>query len=367
MTKNRLERVCTFMQQNKIQGIAINAGTDLKYFTGLDFHLSERPAILFLTDESRAALVFPEFEKDKVSQATIPLSTFPYSEDAHTWPAAVRKALDHLALRQAALAVQPTAMRYLEMELLQRADESIRVISGADIFRDIYMQKDNQEIEAVQKAVEIAQLALLNTLPQIKPGKTEKEIANQLVINLLEAGSEPELPFSPIVAGGPNSANPHANPSDRPLQNGDILIIDWGARCQGYVSDLTRSFAIGRMPAPFEEIARIVLAANQAARAFIQPGAIAKEVDAQARAVIEKAGYGAQFLHRTGHGIGQLPHEDPYISQVSATVLKPGMIFTIEPGIYLSGQGGVRIEDNTLVTESGVETLSSLPRDLVVL
>jgi len=367
MTSTRLERACSLMQKNNIKALAINAGPDLKYFTGLDFHLSERPAILLISASGKAGFVFPEFEKDKILQSRIALDAFPYPEDPQTWQAVIRQTLDCLGLAEESLAALPTAMRFLEMDLLQKAGAKVKIISGEEIFMNMYVQKDKQELAAVRKAIDIAQLALLNTLPQVKPGKTEKEIANSLVVNLLNAGCEPELPFSPIVAGGPNSANPHANPGDRPLHEGDMLIIDWGARYDGYVSDLTRTFAIGSIPDQFKEIAAIVLSANEAGRAKIKPGIQAMDVDAAARAVITKAGYGGQFLHRTGHGIGQLPHEDPYISQVSSTILKPGMLFTIEPGIYLSGEGGVRIEDNVVVTDSGVETLSSLPRELVVL
>jgi Xaa-Pro dipeptidase len=367
MTAQRLERVCALMQQYNVEALAINAGPDLKYLTGLDFHLSERPALLLLTAAGKASFVFPEFEQDKASHSAIPVDLFPYPEDVKVWPAVVYHALADLNLIKIPLAVSPIAMRFLEMDLLRQAVPETEFISGEDIFRDIYICKDEQEIRAVRKAMEIAQIALLNTLPFIEPGKTEKAIANQLVINLLNAGCEPELPFSPIVAGGPNSANPHANPGDRPLQTGDILIIDWGARFDGYVSDLTRTFAIGSIPEPFEEICSIVLSANQAARARIKPGVVAGDVDASARDTIIDGGYGKQFLHRTGHGIGQLPHEEPYISSVSTTVLQPGMLFTIEPGIYLTGIGGVRIEDNVLVTESGVDTLSDLPRNLIIL
>ncbi len=367
MTTQRLERVRSLMQQYKIQALAINAGPDLKYFTGLDFHLSERPAILLLSAAGKSAFIFPEFEKDKAAQSSIPVELFPYPEDIKTWPMVVYHALAGADLLKSSLAVSPVAMRFLEMDLLRKAVPEIQIVSGEDIFRDVFIQKDEQEIRAVRKAMEIAQTALLNTLPFIQTGKTEKEIANQLVVNLLNAGCEPELPFSPIVAGGANSANPHANPGNRPLQTGDMLIIDWGARFEGYVSDLTRTFAIGRLPQPFEEIGHIVLSANQAARAKARPGLAACEVDAAARSTIVDGGYGKYFLHRTGHGIGQLPHEEPYISQTSTTVLQPGMLFTIEPGIYLTGQGGVRIEDNVVVTQSGVETLSSLPRDVTVL
>ena len=367
MPTERLQRVCALMQEQNIQAVAINAGADLKYFTSLDFHLSERPAILLINPACEAAFIFPEFEKDKVSQATIPLQTFPYPEDAKLWPGVVQKALQALQISSAALAVNPGVMRFLEIDLLQQASADLQIVSGADIFRDIYIRKDEHELESMRQAVKIAQDALLNTLPHVKPGKTEKEIANLLVVNLLNAGSEPELAFSPIVAAGPNSANPHANPSDRKMQTGDMLIIDWGARHQGYVSDITRTFAIGTLPEDFAKLAKIVLEANQSARSLAAPGRIAKDIDAAARSVISKAGYGENFLHRTGHGIGLNAHEEPFISSVSSTVLQAGMTHTVEPGIYLTGKGGIRIEDNIVITSDGAETLTSLPREIQII
>ena len=367
MAMNRLERVCALMRDRKIQALAVNAGSDLKYLTGLDFHLSERPAILILTAQGKGAFIFPEFEKDKAAQSQIPVKPFPYPEDPKLWPAVAGKAVESLGLGEASLAVSPTSMRFLEMNLLKNGAPKITTISGAEIFRDIFIQKDEEEIAAARKAVEIAQMALLQTLPHIQVGKSEHEIANLLVINLLKAGSEPELAFSPIIAAGPNSANPHANPGSREMQAGDMLIIDWGARYDGYVSDITRTFAIGHIPEGFGQIAQTVLTANQTARGLVKPGVMARDVDSAARDVISAAGYGENFLHRTGHGIGLNAHEDPYISQASGTLLERGMLFTVEPGIYLTGKGGVRIEDNVVVTGSGVETLTSLPRDIVIL
>jgi Xaa-Pro dipeptidase len=367
MASNRLERICALMRKHEVQALAVNAGSDLIYFTGLEFHLSERPAILLLTAQGKAAFIFPEFEKDKAAQSQIPVKLFPYPEDPVLWPVVAQKALESLGLSEAVLAVSPTSMRFLEINLLQSGAPRVRAISGADVFRDIFIQKDAEEVRATRKAVEIAQQALLQTLPHIQAGKTELEIANLLVINLLNAGSEPELAFSPIVAAGPNSANPHANPSSRPMQAGDMLIIDWGARYNGYVSDITRTFAIGRVPDDFAEIHQIVLNANQAARSKVKAGVPAREVDSAARDIISAAGYGENFLHRTGHGIGLNAHEDPYISQASQTMLDEDMLFTVEPGIYLTGKGGVRIEDNVRVTTDGGETLTSLPRELKVI
>jgi Xaa-Pro aminopeptidase len=174
------------------------------------------------------------------------------------------------------------------------------------------------------------------------------------------------LSFSPIVSGGPNSANPHASPSDRKIQRGDLLVIDWGAMTDGYISDLTRTFAVGKVDPEYEKIHRIVQEANQAGREASKPGVPCANVDKAARFVIDKAGYGRYFTHRTGHGIGMEGHEEPYIRADNHKLLEPGMTYTVEPGIYLPDRNGVRIEDNVLISDTGMDCLSRLPRDIRV-
>jgi Xaa-Pro dipeptidase len=193
---------------------------------------------------------------------------------------------------------------------------------------------------------------------------TEKEIAAELLVQLLRHGSQPEIPFAPIVSSGPNSANPHAVPSDRRLCPGDLLVVDWGAAVDGYISDLTRTFAVGKVDEEYHKIHQIVLEANAAGRAAAQPGHPCAHVDTAARNVIEKAGYGQFFTHRTGHGIGMEPHEEPYVRGGNMQLLEPGMTFTVEPGIYLPERNGVRIEDDIIITESGAESLSDMSREL---
>jgi Xaa-Pro dipeptidase len=166
------------------------------------------------------------------------------------------------------------------------------------------------------------------------------------------------------VSSGPNSANPHAVPSDRKLSPGDLLVIDWGASYQGYFSDITRTFAIGSQDPEYAHIGNIVLDANIAGRESAHPGIPAETVDQAARSVIESAGYGKYFTHRTGHGLGMEGHEDPYIRAGNLLTLEQGMTFTIEPGIYLPGRNGVRIEDDVVITPSGSECLTSLPREV---
>jgi Xaa-Pro dipeptidase len=243
----------------------------------------------------------------------------------------------------------------------------IDLVSGAECLEDIRIRKDDTEIEAMQTAVHIAQEAIAAVVPLITPGITERELASELTIQLLRHGSDAQLPFSPIVASGPNSANPHAFPSDRGLQPGDMLIIDWGANAGGYYSDLTRTFSLGEIDNEMSTISKIVEDANQAAREIAAPGIAAQEVDRAARQVIRAAGYELYFIHRTGHGLGLESHEPPYIRDGNPCSLQPGMTFTIEPGIYIPGRGGVRIEDDVLMTVEGLHSFSDLPREVQLL
>jgi Xaa-Pro dipeptidase len=218
----------------------------------------------------------------------------------------------------------------------------------------------------MRRAVAIAQSALEAALPLIRLGMTEKELAAELVVQLLRHGSQSEVSFTPIVSSGPNSANPHASPGERTLQPGDLLVVDWGAAWDGYISDLTRTFAVGEVQTEYSQIHRIVQQANAAGRAAGKPGIPCAAVDIAARSVIEQAGYGPYFTHRTGHGIGMEGHEDPYMRGDNQQLLEPGMTYTVEPGIYLPGRNGVRIEDDMCVTDSGADSLSDMPRELRV-
>lgn len=220
----------------------------------------------------------------------------------------------------------------------------------------------------MRRAVRIAEAALERLLGggSIRSGRTEQQIAADLQVALLQEGSHGQG-FVPIVVAGPNSAQPHAEPSDRTLADGDLVILDWGAVYEGYQSDLTRTFAVGQLAAAGRTIYDAVLAANQAGRMAARPGPAAQEVDRAARRAIAQAGYGDYFIHRTGHGLGLETHEPPYLVEGNEELLQMGMAFTVEPGIYVPGLGGVRIEDDVVITERGSETLSTLPRELTIL
>jgi Xaa-Pro dipeptidase len=271
-----------------------------------------------------------------------------------------------LGLEGKRIGIEPRALRILEYRFLEQAIPSAIFPDTSSALSSLRLKKDASEIAHMQNAVKIAQNALEATLPLIKIGMTEHELSAELVLQLLRHGSQPEMPFSPIVSGGPNSANPHATPTERKLAAGDLLVIDWGATSGGYISDLTRTFAVGEVDAEYRKIHELVQQANAAGRAAGKPGAPCAAVDIAARTVIEQAGYGEFFTHRTGHGIGMEGHEEPYMRGDNMQLLEVGMAYTVEPGIYLPGRNGVRIEDDMVVTENDSLSLSDMPREIRV-
>lgn len=347
-----------------LDAFALNPSSSLIYFTGLHFHLMERPVVALLSQDYSPVIVLPELEVGKLSRLPFPVTPFTYGEDPETWNAAFQEAFGAVNLLKGRVGIEPRNLRLLEYSYLHKAAPDIEFVSGEDQLAEMRMIKDHAEQTAMQQAVHTAQSALESILPLIQLGMTEQELAGELVIGLLKGGSATEIPFSPIVASGPNSANPHAFPTARRLQDGDLLLIDWGANSNGYYSDLTRTFCLGKPEDEMIRVAKIVQASNQAAREKAGPGVTAQEVDRAARQVIDDAGYGDFFIHRTGHGLGMESHEHPYIREGNLMELSTGMTFTIEPGIYLPGRWGVRIEDNVVITEDGVRSFSDMPRAL---
>jgi Xaa-Pro dipeptidase len=364
MPTQRFEKLAATIKNTEFDAIALNPGPTLAYLTGLDFHLMERPVLLVYAPGKVPALILPELELQKTIGLSYPLKTYPYGENPAEWGNHFRKAFFDLDLYGQTIGVEPRRMRVLELRMVENNAPGAHVIAADSELASLRLHKDSNEIEKMRRAVQIAQNALEATLPLVKVGMTERELAAELTIQLLRHGSEPEMPFSPIVSGGPNSANPHASPTERPLQPGDLLVIDWGATHEGYVSDLTRTFAIGEVDEEYRKIHEIVQQANAAGRAAGKPGVACAEVDKAARKVIEDAGYGQYFVHRTGHGLGMEGHEEPYMRGDNQQLLEVGMAYTVEPGIYLPGRNGVRIEDDMVVTENGSESLSDLPREI---
>lgn len=343
-----------------VDAVVLVPGANLTYYTGLHFHLSERPLMAFVFGGEMAILV-PALEADIIKAAGVPARLFPWT-DANGYPGALKSLIEETGLTGKRLGLDDQTMRVFEDRALGAADPTSQRISVGQRLLGLRASKDSGEIASLRDAIGRTQDALDDLLVWVQPGQTEREIARKLE-DLLIAHGCTALSFGALVQTGPNSAFPHGSVTDRALQDGDFMLIDWGGRAGDYPADLTRTFVIGTPSDEQRRIHETVLAANRAAVKAAKPGVTCGTVDKAARDVIEAAGYGQYFIHRTGHGLGLEVHELPQIASGVEAVLEPGMVFTIEPGIYVPGVGGVRIEDNVVVTHDGVEVLSSFRRD----
>jgi Xaa-Pro aminopeptidase len=245
---------------------------------------------------------------------------------------------------------------------LQEAQLPVHLIATDNQVESLRQSKDPDEMAITQKAVRCAETAFRQLTEWMRPGMTESAVARKLEDLMRSAGAEgPSFPI--IVAAGPNSAKPHAVPEKRPIEAGEPVLLDWGARVDGYCSDISRTVIFGSADTQFTKIYAIVREAQAAAIAAIHPGAHGQAVDGVARQVIDKAGFGDHFGHSLGHGTGLCIHEAPRLSPHSEDTLTPGMIVTVEPGIYLPDWGGIRLENQVVVTENGADILNTLDLD----
>jgi Xaa-Pro dipeptidase len=292
MISSRLSKLTQSLRNSGLDALALTPGPSLVYLTGLHFHLMERPILALFTADAAPAMVLPELEMQKMKELPFEARAFPYGENPAAWDQVFLEAGRSLGLEGKRIGIEPLHMRVLEYRKVALIAGAAECPDATQLVGGLRLCKDVDEVAAMRTAVRVAQAALEATIPFIKIGKTEKEIAAELVVQLLQHGSQSEMPFAPIVSSGPNGANPHAVPSDRRLGPGDLLVVDWGATVDGYISDLTRTFAVGKVDEEYRKIHQVVLEANAAGRAAAQPGAPCANIDMAARTVIEKAGYG---------------------------------------------------------------------------
>lgn len=365
MQQDYQARIAALRAIADVDAIMIVPGANMVYFTGLEFHLSERPTIAIFTDRG-LSIIIPALEMPKITKRPdLEVQPIPWS-DADGFMGAFAQALRDLGLSGKRIGIDGMTMRVSEWLHFTGIDPTLKVVPVERDLVRIRAHKHPDEINAMRRAVVASEKALEQLLREVEPGMTERQIGARLTELVLAAGCE-SLAFEALVQTGPNSDNPHGFTTDRKLESGEFLLIDYGGRVDGYPADITRTFCIGHPTAEMQRIYDTVLAANLAAQAAAKPGVAMGTVDKAARDVIEAAGYGQYFTHRTGHGLGLDGHEPiPQIAPNVADVLEPGMTFTIEPGIYVPGLGGVRIEDNVLITERGIDVLTSFPRRLTL-
>jgi len=271
------------------------------------------------------------------------------------------KVMKRAKLRQ--IGFESTSTTFAQWDKLNQDVGTATLVPVASLVEQLREQKDKDEIAAIREAVESAQRGFAVLRQSLLGEMTELQAAHDLEHAMRRFGAQ-RASFPPIVAVGERAALPHARPTGRRICESPFLLVDWGAESRtGYMSDLTRILATGKISSKLEKIYRVVLNAQRRGIEAIRPGVSCRDVDAVSRKVIEKAGYGRYFGHGLGHGVGLDIHEGPRLSPTSQDILKPGMVVTVEPGIYLPGWGGVRIEDDILVTRDGCEVLTSVPKE----
>jgi Xaa-Pro aminopeptidase len=359
---DRLTRVRAEMERLGIGGLLVGPSADLRYLVGYDALPLERLTLLVLPVAGEPVLVVPELERPRAEDSgagnVAEIRSFSENDDPFV---GVRAALPAGGER---LAVGDRMWATFVLAL-QESFPSAAFARASSVTAPLRMRKDTSEMDALRRAGAGADRVASSLAGEKAAGRTELEVSRWISDALIAQGHE-RVNFA-IVASGPNAASPHHRPNDRVLKAGDSLVCDFGGTVDGYCSDITRTFTVADPTKEFLQAYAVLAKAQDAAVNAVRPGATAESVDAAARDVITDAGFGNRFMHRTGHGIGLEEHEEPYIISGNAMSLEPGMAFSVEPGIYVRGRFGMRIEDIVVVTDDGVERLNNAPRNPVML
>lgn len=351
----KIEKLRALLKEQQMDALLITSPYNRRYMTG--FTGSAGAAIISKDD----AVFITDFRYTE--QAAAQAEGFRIVKHSETIIQEVAKQVKELAIQT--LCFEKEHMSYGQFEQYERFVQA-KLQPAAGLVEKLRLIKTPEEIEVLKEAAAIADAAYDYICTVIKAGKTELEIANELEFFMRRQGADSSS-FDIIVASGERGALPHGVASDKVIENGDFVTLDYGALYNGYISDITRTVAVGEPSEKLREIYDITLAAQELAVSRIKAGMTGIEADALARDYIKSKGYGEAFGHSTGHGIGMEVHEAPALSFRSETVLEPNMTVTVEPGIYLPGIGGVRIEDDILITETGNERLTKSTKELLIL
>lgn len=348
-----------------LDGLVLVPGANFRRVFAKDFHQMERPLAVTVPRDGEAVAVVPNLEMGSFTPIGFPGQIFDWRDEAGYMGAfmAAGAALPQLGPGKR-IGVEGQRMRVFDLFALQKALPGAEFVDAHAEISAIRLHKTAEEIELQRKAVQISEDALEATLQDVRVGMTETDVESILLRNLFSHGAD-GLAFAPIVAAGDNAAKPHAHARpDYHLKAGDALLIDFGGSYQGYHADITRTFFVGEVSDYDRAFYETVLAANTKGREVSRAGITASDVDVAVQKVLEQSQFTEFRRHKTGHGLGLDVHEAPQIMRGNHQVLEPGMVFTIEPGLYRSGEAGVRIEDDVVVTENGIECLTSFPREL---
>jgi Xaa-Pro aminopeptidase len=353
--EGRRQRLGRVLQRQSSRSMLVTDPANVTYLSGF----SGDSSFLWLHD-GRARLISDARFEEQIQEECPELDTYIRPSTVSVLQAAMKVIKQS---KPGQVTIEGQALTKASFDDLSSGLANLSVITSHGLVEGLREKKDQEELAAIQRAIDIAETAFQTVRSRLRGDTSEKELADDLEYAVRRAGGVGTA-FRTIVGVGARAALPHGIPSQLCLQEAPFVLVDWGARENLYVSDLTRVLATGTLPPKFERIYHVVLAAQEAAIRAIRPGVLMSQVDAAARSTIEQAGFGKRFTHGLGHGFGLQVHESIRLARGQDRKLERGMVVTVEPGVYLPGWGGVRIEDDCLVTSRGCRVLSTLPREL---
>ncbi|MEM0444756.1 MAG: Xaa-Pro peptidase family protein [Nitrososphaerota archaeon] len=363
MFEPRVEKLRGEMRHPGLDAAILTSEPNMLYLSGYSAVSLERLiALLIFREQDKSCLIVPELERERAEENCKLQGVEILSYRDNENPVSILVGLLSKN-RVSSLGVEgSTPYRFIYP--LHSSQPPITLSLIDDIMYSLRIVKDEREVECLEKAAEINNKLLIDAVNHVKPGLSERDLASFVRARALELGAD-EVAFV-LIQSGSNSALPHQEPTTRKISSGDIVLFDIGIRYMGYYSDITRTVTYDKPLPRQQEIFEIVERSQSEALSKISEGARAQEIDGEARRIITEAGYGRFFIHRTGHGLGLEVHEPPYIREGNLQELRRGMVFTVEPGIYLAGEFGVRLEDNVIVSGNGYRNLTKLPKSLQI-
>lgn len=359
----RLTQISKKMKEGGYQGAILFPSPNMYYMTGFHTFPGERLLMTVIPADGEPFFIAPKLFEGQIRNAAWIPEIITWTDEENPYDK-TRVLLGDRGLTEGRFAIDDTTWA-AQLLGLMTALPKVRFSPIGQLMLDLRLRKSADEIAKIQQASKIVDDVVDLMRRTVKPGMREIEIAALMEFEMRKAGSAGPS-FETIVGSGPHSALPHYNAGERAVQNGDFIVLDFGALYQGYCSDTTRTLAVGTPSPKMVEVYNIVREAQDLGVRTARPGIKAREVDQAVREYITRHGYGDYFTHRTGHGLGMEVHEDPYINGINEMVLEPGMVFSIEPGIYIEGEFGVRIEDIVYITDTGCERFNRSSRELTI-
>ncbi|SFB17439.1 MULTISPECIES: Xaa-Pro peptidase family protein [unclassified Bacillus (in: firmicutes)] len=361
----RFDKLSGWMKENDVQVTFLTSSESVFYFTGFYSNPHERLLALAVFQDAEPFLVCPAMDKQEARHAGWKLDIVDHSDIDRPWEL-VQKAIGSRVGNVGNVAIEKEHMNVERYEAISQLFPQATFISAEEKIRVLRMVKDEKELGILREACALADYAIEVGVEEIAEGKSELDVLSAVEFALKKKGVN-KMSFSTMVLTGANASAPHGTPGMTKIQRGDLVLFDLGVVIDGYCSDITRTVAFGDISDKQKEIYNTVLKGQLAALDAVKPGVACSTIDLAARNIIADAGYGDYFPHRLGHGLGISVHEYPSMTETNDLKLQEGMVFTIEPGIYVPDVAGVRIEDDVVVTANGVEILTKFPKELLVI